>query len=132
MSEPHQPEDEIEASRAPLLDHLVELRQRLVRSLIAVVLAFIVCFAFADDIYRLLLRPYEAAAGLLAAQKAAQAVAQTSAVKTGFFDGILQALHQVAFTSLLSYSPVRDQARLRSAGGEGNGDFSVPPRRNHR
>ena len=36
MSEPHQPEDEIEASRAPLLDHLVELRQRLVRSLIAV------------------------------------------------------------------------------------------------
>ena len=93
MSEPHQPEDEIEASRAPLLDHLVELRQRLVRSLIAVVLAFIVCFAFADDIYRLLLRPYEAAAGLLAAQKAAQAVAQTSAVHTGFFDGILQALH---------------------------------------
>ena len=52
MSEPHQPEDEIEASRAPLLDHLVELRQRLVRSLIAVVLAFIVCFAFADDILR--------------------------------------------------------------------------------
>jgi sec-independent protein translocase protein TatC len=89
MSATHEPDDEIEASRAPLLDHLVELRQRLIRSLIAVALAFVVCFAFADDIYSLLLRPYEAAAAILAAQKAAAA----NAVKTGFLDGILQALH---------------------------------------
>ena len=89
MSADHEPEDEIEASRAPLLDHLVELRQRLIRSLIAVAVSFVVCFAFADDIYRLLLRPYEAAAGILAAQRAAEAVA----AKTGFLDGILQALH---------------------------------------
>jgi len=98
MSEPHGPEDEIEASRAPLLDHLIELRQRLIRVLIAVTLAFIVCFAFADDIYRLLLRPYEAAASLLAVQKAAQAAAQTSGLKTGFFDGLLQALHLIPST----------------------------------
>jgi sec-independent protein translocase protein TatC len=89
MSATHEPDDEIEASRAPLLDHLVELRQRLIRSLIAVALAFVVCFAFADDIYSLLLRPYEAAAAILAAQKAAAA----NAVKTGFLDGVLQALH---------------------------------------
>jgi sec-independent protein translocase protein TatC len=89
MTEAHEPEDEIEASRAPLLDHLVELRQRLIRSLVAVVLAFVVCFAFADVLYGLLLRPYEAAAGILAAQKAAAA----SASQTGFVDGVLQALH---------------------------------------
>ncbi|MCA6223654.1 MAG: twin-arginine translocase subunit TatC [Phenylobacterium sp.] len=89
MTEAHEPEDEIEASRAPLLDHLVELRQRLIRSLVAVVLAFVVCFAFADVLYGLLLRPYEAAAGILAAQKAAA----ESASQTGFVDGVLQALH---------------------------------------
>ncbi len=89
MSAIHDPEDEIEASRAPLLDHLVELRQRLIRSLIAVALSFVVCFAFADDIYRLLLRPYEAAAAILAAQKAAAG----SAAPRDFLDGLLQALH---------------------------------------
>lgn len=89
MTAGQDPEDEIEASRAPLLDHLVELRQRLIRSVIAIALGFVVCFIFADDIYRLLLRPYEAAAGILAAQRAAQA----AAVKTGFIDGLLQALH---------------------------------------
>jgi len=37
-------DDEIEASRAPLLDHLIELRQRLIRALIAFVAMFVVCF----------------------------------------------------------------------------------------
>ena len=105
MSATHEPDDEIEASRAPLLDHLVELRQRLIRSLIAVALAFVVCFAFADDIYSLLLRPYEAAAAILAAQKAAAA----NAVKTGFLDGILQALH----------------LKPASGGGGGGGPFDL-------
>jgi sec-independent protein translocase protein TatC len=56
-------EDDIEASKAPLLDHLVELRQRLVRSIIAIAIAFVVCFYFADDIFNLLIIPYERAAG---------------------------------------------------------------------
>jgi len=56
-------EDEIEASKAPLLDHLIELRQRLVRSIIAIAIAFVVCFYFADDIFNLLIIPYERAAG---------------------------------------------------------------------
>ena len=34
-------EDEVEASRAPLMDHLIELRGRLIRALIAVFVAFI-------------------------------------------------------------------------------------------
>jgi sec-independent protein translocase protein TatC len=55
--------DEIDASRAPLMDHLIELRSRLIRSLIAVVVAFAVCMVFAHQIFDLLLWPYEIAAG---------------------------------------------------------------------
>jgi sec-independent protein translocase protein TatC len=57
------PEDEIEASKAPLIEHLIELRQRLMRAIIAIFIAFIVCFYFADDIFNLLIIPYERAAG---------------------------------------------------------------------
>ena len=41
----------------PLLDHLVELRNRLVYSAIAIIVGFLVCYAFADDIYDFLVRP---------------------------------------------------------------------------
>ncbi len=59
------PEDaeQVEASRAPLMSHLVELRTRLIRVLVAVLLTFIVCFYFAEQIYNILLIPYEWAAG---------------------------------------------------------------------
>ncbi len=63
-------ESEIEASRAPLLEHLVELRRRLVICVAALVVGFIVCFFFADPLYRLLLRPFQMANALLAEQKA--------------------------------------------------------------
>jgi sec-independent protein translocase protein TatC len=65
-----QPDDEseIEASRAPLMDHLVELRQRLVFSIAALVVGFLICFFFAQDIYIFLLHPFEVAGGLLAEQ----------------------------------------------------------------
>ncbi|MCB1495335.1 MAG: twin-arginine translocase subunit TatC [Bauldia sp.] len=56
-------EDEVEASRAPLIEHLVELRTRLIRTVIAVLIAFVVCFAVAGHIYNILVIPYEWAAG---------------------------------------------------------------------
>lgn len=52
--EPH-----IEASRAPLLAHFMELRKRVIRALIALGLAFCLCFAFADVIFNILLYPYK-------------------------------------------------------------------------
>lgn len=55
--------DEIEASRAPLIEHLIELRQRLLKAVIALGIAFIACFFFAKDIFNILLVPYERAAG---------------------------------------------------------------------
>ena len=59
------PEDlaEIEASKAPLLEHLVELRQRLFYAVIAIAIGFIVCFAFAKQIYNVLVWPYQLAVG---------------------------------------------------------------------
>ena len=56
-------EDEIEASRAPLIDHLIELRSRLIKSLIAFLIMFFICFAFATQIYNVLVQPYVWAAG---------------------------------------------------------------------
>lgn len=56
-------EDEIEASRAPLIEHLIELRSRLMKSMIAIVIAFGVCFYFASDVFNILIIPYENAVG---------------------------------------------------------------------
>jgi sec-independent protein translocase protein TatC len=55
--------DEIEASRAPLIEHLIELRQRLIRALIAFVVMFFLCFWIAIPIYNILVQPYVDAVG---------------------------------------------------------------------
>lgn len=51
-------EDEVEASRAPLLSHLSELRTRLVWAIAGVVVAFAACFFFQDQIFLLLTNPF--------------------------------------------------------------------------
>ncbi len=56
-------ENEIDASKAPLMEHLIELRSRLIKSLIAFFIMLIVCFAGAKYIYNILLFPYQLAAG---------------------------------------------------------------------
>ena len=56
-------DDELEASAAPLLSHLTELRARLLKCLLALALGFAVCIGFAAHIFDLLLYPYEKAAG---------------------------------------------------------------------
>jgi sec-independent protein translocase protein TatC len=48
---------EIDESRAPLLEHLVELRRRLIWSFIALGIAFAFCFYFADKIFAFLAQP---------------------------------------------------------------------------
>jgi len=51
------PEEELEESKAPLLEHLVELRRRLVLSFVSVIVLFFICYYFAPDIYDFLVRP---------------------------------------------------------------------------
>ena len=50
--------DAIEASKAPLLEHLIELRTRLIYSMAAFVGMFLLCFFLAKPIYNILVWPY--------------------------------------------------------------------------
>ena len=54
---------DIDATRAPLMEHLIELRSRLIKALIAFLVMFIISFFFAKNIYNLLVLPYQHAAG---------------------------------------------------------------------
>jgi sec-independent protein translocase protein TatC len=55
--------EDIEATKAPLMDHLIELRSRLIKALIAFVICFIGCFFFAKTIFNVLTWPYVWVAG---------------------------------------------------------------------
>ncbi len=55
--------EDIEATKAPLMEHLIELRSRLIKALLAFGLAFIVCFFFAKQIYNVLVWPFVWVAG---------------------------------------------------------------------
>jgi sec-independent protein translocase protein TatC len=48
---------DIDDREMPLLDHLIELRNRIMYAVIALVLGFVVCWFFAEPIYRFLVRP---------------------------------------------------------------------------
>jgi sec-independent protein translocase protein TatC len=50
-------EQELEEGKMPLLDHLIELRNRLIRSLIAVGICFAGCYYFKEQIYAFLSHP---------------------------------------------------------------------------
>lgn len=51
-------ENEVESSRAPLLDHLNELRSRLMKALLAFAACTIACFFFAGPIFNILVEPF--------------------------------------------------------------------------
>ncbi|PDT77341.1 twin-arginine translocase subunit TatC [Bradyrhizobium sp. C9] len=55
--------EDIEASKAPLMDHLIELRSRLIKALLGFGVAFIICFFFAKQIFNVLVWPFIWVAG---------------------------------------------------------------------
>lgn len=66
----HDPDhDEVEDSKMPLLDHLIELRDRLMYAVGALLVAFLICWFFASDIYQILMRPLMYALGDRAAER---------------------------------------------------------------
>ncbi len=56
-------DDELEDTSAPLMEHLIELRQRLMYSIIAIAIFFLICFYFATELFNLLVIPYQWGAG---------------------------------------------------------------------
>ncbi len=55
--------DDIESTKAPLMDHLIELRSRLIKALLAFGVMFVACFFFAKQIYNVLVWPFVLVAG---------------------------------------------------------------------
>ena len=62
----------LEASRAPLLDHLNELRDRLITCVIAIVIGALISYYFAPKIFEFLVQPYRWAAESVHGGKATQ------------------------------------------------------------
>jgi sec-independent protein translocase protein TatC len=100
-------EDAIEATRAPLMSHLVELRDRLLWSIGSVGVGFAICFGFWHIILRWLLLPYENA---VIAVKGAEALKSglgliytaplepfLTQIKVALFGGICIAFPMIAF-----------------------------------
>lgn len=83
-------EEEIEASRAPLLDHLAELRNRLVTSIAAVVVGFIGCFIFVDPIFMFLAQPFQTAMAVAHPERAGEAIQLINTGAFGFFSVKMQ------------------------------------------
>ncbi len=83
---------DIENTKAPLIEHLIELRERLIRALLAFLIMFVVSFFFAKDIYNVLLTPYTQVAG-------PEARLIYTAPQEYFFTQIRVALFSAAFCS---------------------------------
>jgi sec-independent protein translocase protein TatC len=55
-----EPDERLDGAAMPLMQHLMELRRRLIWSAFAFLVAFIVCFTFANSIFDFLVRPLAA------------------------------------------------------------------------
>ncbi len=62
-SEEDEKVDELSGTEASLIDHLTELRSRLIFSMVAIAVLFVISFIFADRIFDFLLQPFKDATG---------------------------------------------------------------------
>ena len=92
-------ENEIAASKAPLLEHLIELRNRLMYATIALFVAFIGCYLVSDRIYEFLLRP-------LAASYADIGVEHPRVIYTALHEAFFTYVKVAFFTALMVAFPI--------------------------
>ena len=101
MSKPE--DDEIDKSSAPLMEHLVELRTRLIWALGSFFVAFLVCFYFAKQIFNLLVLPFQWASGWAGLDPTRVDLIYTAPqeffftqIKLGMFGGLILAFPMIA------------------------------------
>lgn len=96
----------MEQSRAPLLDHLLELRTRLLWCVAALLTAFVVCMVVARQIFAFLLAPYQVAAVRVLGPAAAQNLQASffapleyfiAQMKVAMFGGVVLAFPVIAW-----------------------------------
>lgn len=97
-------DDEVEASRAPLLDHLTELRNRLMIVCAAVLVSTAGCYLIAQKIYLFLVEPYRAAAAQV--HKVSLDAAQVSLQLTSPLEGFYTNLKLALFAGIIVAFPV--------------------------
>ena len=103
--------DPINDTPMPLLAHLVELRRRLIWSLVAFFLAFLVCYHFSSQIYSFLARPL---ADILASRPGADRHLIYTALTEAFFTYLKVALFGAAF---IAFPVIASQIYLFAAPG---------------
>jgi sec-independent protein translocase protein TatC len=92
--------EDLHAGKMPLLEHLIELRNRLLWCVLGLLAAFIACFSIADHIYQLLMHPLIEALGDKAAHRRMIFTAPQeffiTQVKVAFWAGMMVAFPLIA------------------------------------
>lgn len=117
---------DIDDTKLPLLEHLVELRRRLVRSAIVILITFLPCFYFAPAIFNFLAIPLYDAYGLAPAE-------DTSSEEDGWVEETLQDFWLLFSDEPMSEGPVEldEDVNVISEGGTINREeisTEFPPR----
>ena len=88
-------DNELNKNKQPLLEHLIELRSRIIKTMIMIIVFFIFFYIFADNIYNFLVKPY---ANAVAGEEGRRLI--FTALHETFFTYIRVAIFASLFVSL--------------------------------
>jgi sec-independent protein translocase protein TatC len=99
------PDDEaaLDATKAPLMEHLLELRTRLVWAVVSFVICFVICFAFATPIFNFLTKPLQATTNHMIYTALTEVF--FTQVKIGMFGGLCLGFPAIAYQVWIFVAP---------------------------